>query len=309
LRTLITQGAAGDIARLEAMIAHLADRLAAAGDSNGPDARRATALAMLANPALACVFLVRCHDSDTAEDDAAEDESDDAGAPSAVELAVAFGRVLAQLGRKALDRLRPTSVLYLHISEEAVHGRSGTQVARVEDPVAGGPIGIDQLRSWLRNHRVTVKPVIDPTKAAPVDGYEIPTHLREALALTSPFETFPYGTLASRRADVDHVLPYAPVDNGGPPSQTALDNLGPLSRRHHLAKTFDGFTVHQTAVGTYYWRTPTGHWYQVDHRGTRALGRLDELPAAVTAARRLDAGPMSLAERHFREQILRDLAA
>ena len=32
-------------------------------------------------------------------------------------------------------------------------------------------------------------------------------------------------------------------------------------------------------------------------------------PAAVTVARRLDTKPMSHAERHFREQILRDLAA
>ena len=114
--------------------------------------------------------------------------------------------------------------------------------------------------------------MLDPTDAEPVDGYEIPLHLREAVRLLHPYETFPYGTAATGQADLDHTIPYVPMDEGGPPGQTALANLGPLGRRHHLAKTFDGFTVHQPTVGLYYWRTPTGHWYQVDHRGTRPLG-------------------------------------
>ncbi len=112
---------------------------------------------------------------------------------------------------------------------------------------------------------------------------------------------------------LDHSVPYIPMDQGGPPGQTGLHNLGPLGRRHHRVKTFDGFTVHQVAVGTYFWRTPTGHWCRVDHRGTQALGRLEEPPDAVTTAAHLDQRlprtSMSRLEQRFRDQVLRHLAA
>lgn len=319
LRTLVARGTAGDITRLEAMVAHLAEQLAGRGDPDPADTRRAKALAMLANPALTCVFLATQHATHDAAHEASPPAATDTAeqpepAPepepaSAVELAAAFGRTLKELGTRAIDRLRPRSVLYLHVSEEAVRGLPGTGVARVDDPVSGGPIGLPQLREWLAHDRVVVKPVLDPTAAEPVDSHEIPAHLREASVLLTPFETFPYGTLSARQADGDHSVPYVPMDKGGPPGQTGLHNLGPLGRRHHLVKTFDGFTVHQVGIGSYFWRTPTGHWYQVDHRGTQPLGRLAEPPAAVQAARRLDATSMSATERAFRDQLLRHLAA
>lgn len=304
LRTMVARGAAGDIACLEAMVAHLAGLMAVAGDVDPADTRRAKALAMLANPASTCVFLAAAHDGDAPPHDESGKSS-----PSAVELAVAFGRTLTQRGPRALDVLRPRSVLYLHVSEEALRGEPGTQVARVDDPVAGGPIGVEQLREWLKNHRVTVKPVLDLTGAEPVDEYSIPTHLREAMTLVTPFESFPYGTLSARQCDGDHSRAYVPMSRGGPPGQTGLHNLGPLDRRHHLAKTFDGFAVHQVAVGLYYWRSPTGHWWRVDHRGTRGLGRLEKPPTAVRAADRFDTSRMGRAEQHLRDQLVRHHAA
>ena len=136
-----------------------------------------------------------------------------------------------------------------------------------------GPIGVGQLREWLATDRVTVRPVLDPAGQPPVDGYEVRGDLREALQLLHPVETFPFGTRSPRKADVDHVISYVDPDEGGPPGQTGLHNLGPLSRRHHRAKTFGGFTLHEPLPGMYLWRTPTGHWYQVDSQGTHALGR------------------------------------
>ncbi len=343
VRTMIARGAAGDIARLEAMIAHLADLMARNGDADPADARRAKALAVLANPALACVFLANAHDTSRADTGDTGDTATTAATPaiepagpagpagpaeptlfddepaagaeraalSPAELAVELGRVLKQLGSKALDRLRPRSVLYLHLAAEAVQGLEGTGVVRVEDPIAGGPIGISQLRAWLANDQITVKPVIDPTDVEPVDGYEIPLHHREAIHLLAPFEIWPYGTTATRGADLDHNDPYVDPAAEGPPGQTDLANLGPLGRRHHLAKTFGGFTVHQPVRGTYLWRTPTGHWFQVDHRGTRPLGRYrgQERPAAVEAAERLPATGMSKLESRFRDSLVRHLAA
>ena len=323
LRTMIARGHAGDIARLEGMIAYIAEQLEAHGDTSPADFRRAKALAMLANPALTCVFLARTQEGAEAHTSRPTGEAEpgepfepavpevEAAAPSAVELAVEFGRVLQQLGSKALDRLRPRSVLYLHVAAEAVHGIRGCSVARVDDPVARGPISIDELRRWLRHDRVTVKPVIDPSSATPVDAYEVPTHLREAGQLINPYEVFPYGTLSSRQSDFDHPIPYVSMDHGGPPGQTALRNLGPLGRRHHLAKTFDGFTVHQAAIGLYLWRAPTGHWYQVDHRGTRHLGRYDGAarPAVLDTAARLPSEGSSRMENRFRDLVVRHAAA
>lgn len=320
LRTVVARADAGGVAQLEAMVAHLAQLLADAGDTDSADTRRAKGLAMLANPALTCVFLADRHaaspadavpDPDatpgtsTAADEALPDNS--ATQLSAVELAAHFGRMLKQLGDRALDRLRPRSVLYVHLSEEALRGERGTQVARVDDAVARGPIGVEQLRDWLRNHRVTVKPVLDPTGVNPVDEYVISAHLRESLALLTPFESFPYGTASARSCDADHSSRYVPMEKGGPPGQTGLHNLGPLGRRHHLAKTFDGFRVHQVAIGVYYWRSPTGYWWLVDPQGTRALGRLEQPPDAVTSAERLDPTPMRPAERRFRDLVVRSL--
>ena len=313
LRTLITRNHAGDIARLEAMIDFIATKLGADGDADPADTRRAKALAMLANPALACLFLAQAQEQAPVADER-EPEPDlepDLGPerPSAVELGAAFGRVLRSLGAKAIERLRPRSVLYLHLSAEAVEGRPGCAVARADAPADDGPIGVEQLKAWLANDRVTVTPVLDPTGVEPVDGYEIPLHLRHAVHLLAPYEVFPHGTLPSRQAtDIDHAVPYLPMDEGGPPGQTGTHNLGPLGRRHHLAKTFDGFTVHQLAPNLHLWRTPTGHWSQVDHRGTTYLGR--QRPAVLdSAAAKLRPVDLSRSENRFREAILRHGAA
>ena len=65
LRTLIARTTAGDVARIDALVAHLADLLAAAGDTDPTPVRRATAFGLLANPALACVFLAHAHPTQT----------------------------------------------------------------------------------------------------------------------------------------------------------------------------------------------------------------------------------------------------
>ena len=159
-------------------------------------------------------------------------------------------------------------MLYLHLSEEALRTRAG--VARVEGI---GPVALSDLHELLGRDTIVVKPVIDPTGQVPVDAYEIPRAMREALTVARPYEIFPWGTLASRSADLDHTTPYRPPDDGGPPSQTRPDNLGPLARAHHNAKTHGGFTLHQPTPGTYLWRTPTGYRYRVDHTGSHPLGR------------------------------------
>jgi len=167
------------------------------------------------------------------------------------------------------DRARPRVVIYIHLSEEAV--RAGNGIARVEDV---GPVLLNRLRTLLGGHcSINLKPVIDlPAGQCPVDSYHIPTRLREQLHLRHPADVFPYATAVSRRIDLDHTIRYLSPDQGGPPGQTRIGNLGPHTRRNHRLKTHAGWQVRQPEPGTWLWRSPHGRIYLVNATGTHPLG-------------------------------------
>ena len=52
--------------------------------------------------------------------------------------------------------------------------------------------------------------VLDLAGVAPVDGYEIPDRLREAVHLLSPADVVPYATSTRRCGDIDHTGAYTP---------------------------------------------------------------------------------------------------
>jgi hypothetical protein len=301
LATLIVKTTKGDLTRFSAMVDHLADLLALDGDSDTKPLRRVKAFALLANPAVACLFLARdrnqpgqsAHPPVAGEAAAPAEDTD----PSAAELAAEIGRPLAEHGPRLADRLRPRTSLHLHLDQAMVTGGTGGRgdgapVAHCEET---GPLSEAELKDWLGTDHLTIRPVLDPLAQAPVDSHTVPADMREALQLLHPVEVFPYGTAGSRHTDKDHTTPYVPLDHGGPPGQTRIDNVGPLGRHHHRAKTFGGFTCHQPLPGLYLWRTPTGHWYQVDTTGTTPLGRqtpalLDQLAGTAWAGSTAEAG-------------------
>jgi len=168
---------------------------------------------------------------------------------------------------------RPDVTVYVHLTDEAL--TSGTGVARVEGI---GPVTLDRVRSWLGHTHVTVKPVIDLNNQVPVDAYEIPDRIRDAVHLRSPVDCFPYASSTARTGDLDHTIAYLSPDEGGPPGQTGLDKLGPLTRTHHRIKTHGRWQVSQPFSGVFVWRTPHGRHYLVDHTGTQRA--LRALPAA-----------------------------
>lgn len=141
-------------------------------------------------------------------------------------------------------------------------------MARVEGV---GPVTVEQVKTWLRHCQVSVKPVIDLAAQAPVDSYEIPDRLREAVHLRSPVDVFPYATNTGRSRDIDHTRPYVPPDDGGPPGQTAMENLGPMTRFHHRIKTHGRWRVVQVFDNVFLWRSPHGCNYIVDATGTRPV--------------------------------------
>ena len=180
-----------------------------------------------------------------------------------------WGEALRSLGSKALDRLRPRTVLYLHLSEDALHGTAGTQVARTNL----GPVGLAQLEEWLGTDRLTVRPVIDLADQSAVDAYEIPQAMAEHLQLREPYEVFPWGTLASDKADGDHTRPYVPPDEGGPPGQTATDNLGPLEPTPPQRQDLRRLHLPPTPPRPLPLAAPLRPLVPVDHTGSHYLGR------------------------------------
>jgi hypothetical protein len=163
---------------------------------------------------------------------------------------------------------RPQAVLHVHVSRDSVLGDSSSPVARIEDL---GPATLRQVAEWLGRTDVAVKPVLDPAGLAPVDAYEIPDRLREAVHLAMPADAFPFSSSTSRRTDLDHTAPYVSPDEGGPPGQTRLGNLAKLTRRHHRVKTHSSWQVKQPFPGVLIWRSPHGRMFLVDPTGTCRL--------------------------------------
>ena len=162
---------------------------------------------------------------------------------------------------------RPAATLYVHLGEGSFT-RDSTGVARFEGV---GPITVEQATRFLGHCHVTIKPVIDLAGQAPVDAYEVPDRLREATHLRSPVDSFPYATSSSRRQDIDNTEAYVDPDHGGPPGQTRLDNLAPMTRFHHRIKTHGRWHVAQPFTGVFIWQSPHGRHYLVDHTGTHKI--------------------------------------
>jgi len=118
---------------------------------------------------------------------------------------------------------------------------------------------------------VKVQPVIDPQDTPPVDGYEIPRRIREAMFLRMPASCFPY-TAGAQRMDLDHTKSYVPLAGGGPPGQTGVHNLGPMSRPEHRIKTHSRWQVRQPEPGGWIWRSPHRAHHLVTNAGTQYLG-------------------------------------
>ena len=227
----------------DAMVDRIADILAARGDTDSKDHRRAKAIGILATPARAALML-------------AEAASHTDGTIKADD-----------------PRLLPVARMYIHIAEEAI--TSGRGVCRVEGL---GPITLTMLSHFVGHTRIKTTPVIRPYDSYGVDHYEIPAGLRERIALRDTIEIFPFSTRTARTCQLDHTIPYAP---NGPPNQTRTANLGPLTTKAHRAKTHGNWRLSQPKPGIFYWKSPAGFHYRVTQHGTRPLGHGDRYQRAL----------------------------
>ncbi|KRF35332.1 DUF222 domain-containing protein [Nocardioides sp. Soil805] len=255
------------IARLDAIVAHLARILADLGDTDSEDQRRVKAVLVLTDPQRAVELMTSYAAwSDRPADSDGSDASARTGARPEVDW----------------DALMPTVVLMLHLYA----GGEETGIVRVE---GHGPVTEAWLRTHLGEHaRFTVRPVLDIAGQAPVDAYEIPDRHRQAVHLMTPADTFPWGSSTSRTQQIDHTVPFR-CGSDVPAGQSRVGNYGPMTQHHHRIKTHGAWQVQQPFPGIYVWRDPHGAMYLVDHTGTRRIGtdQVGASPAELRVSREL----------------------
>ena len=229
------------IARFDATVQHVADVLAARGDTDDNDRRRVKAILILANPAAAVQLLASAAGADP--EPAADDGVD-----------VDWSKLL------------PAVTILVHMYRGTADAPS-EGVARIEGV---GPISDAYLsRHLCRAASVTVVPVFDIEGQAPVDSYEIPDCHRRAVHLMCPADVFPFAPNTSRDKQIDHTVPYQHSPPGA--GQSRIGNYGPMTPFHHRVKTHGNWQVQQPFPGIFIWRDPHGAYYLVDHTGTRRI--------------------------------------
>ncbi|WOQ17696.1 HNH endonuclease signature motif containing protein [Raineyella sp. W15-4] len=178
-----------------------------------------------------------------------------AAAGDTTDLDARRARALGLLARGQHPAQTPIVHLYVHTTP-------GADLARVE---GHGPLAHTALGELLAGCRVRLTRVINHAESIPVDAYEVPDRIREQLILAQPVEVAPYATLTARHTDIDHTIPSA---RGGP---TTPDNLGPLGRTAHRARTHGGYLSTQPQPGHWHWTTPRGQHFLITNHGTIRL--------------------------------------
>jgi Domain of unknown function (DUF222) len=301
LKLLVAKANAGDVIWFMATVNRIAEILRLQGDMDAADVRRSRAIGILAQPALALQLLWEFRNEqrpaaapqqpDEPIDNEPSPPFDSSATPPPAEPlgAAAANLPETESREEAPDsalimrpsgvdqrKLRPRVMLHIHLSHEALVAATadatalGGGVGRLEGV---GPVTLGHVRRFLADTDcdVQVQPVIDPQDAIPVDGYEIPRRIREAMFLRMPASCFPFAA-GSHRMDLDHTKPYLPPAHGGPRGQTGVHNLGPMTRLEHRIKTHSRWRVRQAEAGFWIWRSPHHAYYLVSNAGTQYLG-------------------------------------
>ena len=249
--------------------------------------RRAHAVGLLADPQQALDLLAA---TDLADPDRAVDPDHDPAVCVAEEAAYATPspfrgptRPDTGAGTATVDRGGEV-VLVVHVTDtDLLHDLNVDPASSTSMDTRGvartelGPVLMGRLRTWLLTAaKVTVKPVVDVTTMKAVDRHDPPAAMADGVRLRDETCVFPGCTRRSESTDLDHIREYVPMDEGGPPGQTHPDNLAPLCRRHHRAKTFGAFTYHRQPDGCYRWTLPSGRRMTTDP--PRPRPRLHERP-------------------------------
>jgi hypothetical protein len=145
-----------------------------------------------------------------------------------------------------------------------------------------GPIPAEMAR-WIAAdpHATWQRLLTDPVSGVLLDYgitvYRPPPSLARHVRARDQVCAFPGCRQPAERCDLDHRERF-------PDGPTSADNLGPLCRHHHRAKTEGGWSWRRARDGTITWSAPTGHEYEAPTpaviEGCRANGddRTTEAP-------------------------------
>ena len=235
---------------LDGAVTDLADHLGRLGDDSPLDERRARALGLLAHPQQVLDLA------------GAEPSQPDSSTTTKTPTGTRTG--LAQWATTS-TRISTTAAatIYLHLDAEDLrrHTQDGDLTPGTVEKL--GVASLQVIATWLQRTRgITIKPVLEMNRADAVDAHDPPAWMRDLVILRDGHCVFPGCTIDARRCDQDHIEPYIPIDQGGPPGQTSPANLACLCRRHHRLKTFTGWDYQRTRPGTYAWTNPHGLTYE-----------------------------------------------
>ena len=161
-------------------------------------------------------------------------------------------------------------MLYAHASlTDLLHLGTSTTASAVGEVERLGPATVEKIRDWLgRSEDVSSDPSSTSTGAPPWTGTTRPRRSASSSSSATATASSPGAPSTPARTDLDHIDPYVPMDEGGPPGQTNPHNLACLCRRHHRCKTSGRWRYRRRPDGTYEWHGPHGRSYLVTPLGT-----------------------------------------
>lgn len=116
----------------------------------------------------------------------------------------------AMLAERPAPKPRRNTTLFLHLSADAVRGQNGTSVVgRCETPARPVLEQQIRDWCGRADTNLTVVPVIDLDQHASVERYEVSDRLAARVGLLHPTCVFPWCNRPARLCDKDHVIAYA----------------------------------------------------------------------------------------------------
>ena len=232
-----------DAEAFELAVADIAGALGTLGDDDPLPVRRAKAVGILADPRHALDVAV------AAQTDPAVDPE--------------TGRARRRPRRRGPVTGRSMVIdLHLHLTptecsdrSRRAEGTAGTGTGTTPTCPVGPVVRDGHLRPvsraaaerWLSQLApgapIRVRPVLDLAGGVAVDAHEVPQAIADQVDERDLTCQFPWCGRPARpgTTDRDHIEPYVPPDEGGPPGQTSAPRLARLCRYHHRVKTHGGW--------------------------------------------------------------------
>ena len=207
---------ASDAHDLDEAVSETANQLGRLGDDSPLDERRARALGALAHPQEVLDLFEQSSepepDTQTTTEPAQRNRSTD----------------LTSWATSTREASATSASIYLHIDLADLRAALDGDLAPGSVEKAGAAT-LELIKTWLqRVNGITLKPVLDMSRTDAVDRHDPPEWMRDLVTLRDGHCVFPGCNVDARRCDLDHIDPYLPMDEGGPPGQTTPANFACL---------------------------------------------------------------------------------